>query len=596
MRKNTTQQNENISRKSKTEIVIRLLKYLTPYKIKTIFVILLMLFVMVCNIINPYLLKVSIDTYVSTANIKGLISIGVFLLSLNFIAMFASRIRFIAMSSITNNILVNIRSEIYNHIQKLSFTFFDNRPVGKVLSRVIGDVNALQSLFSSSITNLIPELMNLLLVGIIIFFLNFKLALACIIFLPILTIAMFYIETNSRKRWQNYRQKRSNLNSYSHEDFSGIKVIQSFANEQYTTHNFKGMVQELVDSFIHAVKLQDFFWPLVELSWGIGTVVVFLVGYSSVRNGSLSLGTLIAFTMYIGMFWRPITNLANFYNSLITNLSAAERIFDILDIEPDIISLDNAKKIPKIKGSIEFKNVTFNYDLSSQPILSNVSFKVNAGETIALVGATGAGKTTIVSLLSRFYEVTKGEILIDGKNIKNVQLDSLRSQMGIMLQDTFLFSQSIKENIRYGKLDATDEEIIAACKAVNAHDFIVNMKNGYDTEVSERGCRLSLGQRQLISFARALLANPRILILDEATSNIDTHTEQLVQQGIKKLMHNRTSFIIAHRLSTIRDCDKILVVDDGKLYEHGTHDELLNKKGIYYNLYTAQYSFLNNGA
>lgn len=288
-------------------------------------------------------------------------------------------------------------------------------------------------------------------------------------------------------------------------------------------------------------------------------------------------------------------NLSNFYNTLITNFSAAERIFDILDTEPVIKDIENAKKMKKIKGSVEFRNVNFAYDTNTN-ILKDISFKVNPGEKVALVGSTGAGKSTIISLLSRFYDVSDGEILVDGENINGVELESYRSQMGVMLQDTFLFSTTIMENIRYGKLDATDDEVIEAAKSVHAHEFIMKLEKGYDTEVNERGSRLSLGQRQLISFARALLANPRILILDEATANIDTETEKLVQYGIEKLLEGRTSFVIAHRLSTIRDCHKIMVIDDGKIVEVGTHKELLNNKGIYYNLYMAQYSYIKEGA
>lgn len=288
-------------------------------------------------------------------------------------------------------------------------------------------------------------------------------------------------------------------------------------------------------------------------------------------------------------------NLSSFYNTLVTNFSAADRIFDILDIKPIIKNEKNAKEIGRISGNVEFKNVDFSYDENSH-VLKNINFKVNKGERIALVGATGAGKTTIVSLLSRFYDPTSGEVLIDGKDIRNVEIESLRSQMGIMLQDTFLFSTTIMENIRYGRLDATDEDVINAAKAVNAHEFIMKLENGYNTEVNERGSRLSLGQRQLVSFARALLANPRILILDEATSNIDTETEKLVQKGIERLLYGRTSFVVAHRLSTIRDCDKIMVINDGKIEEIGNHMELLNNRGSYYELYMAQYKFLSEGA
>ncbi|WP_418223438.1 ABC transporter ATP-binding protein [Clostridium isatidis] len=592
MESNLINKDEEVIRRSKTEIVLKLLEYLKPYKLKSFIVILLMIIVMICGIINPLLLEIAIDNYVVNKNVEGLIIIGAALIIINLIAWILSKIRWTMITSVTNNILVNIRHQLYSHIQTLSFDFFDSRPVGKILARVVGDVNALKNLFSQSIQSFIPQLLNLVCVAVIMFILNFKLALACTILLPILGIAMFYIEIHSRRRWEVYRNKRSNLNGFTHEDFSGIKVVQGFAREKETEKNFKAMVKELGDAFIKAVKLNDFFWPLVELSWGAGTLVVFFVGYKLITNNEIKIGTLIAFLMYVGMFWRPIMNLSNFYNTLITNFSAADRIFDILDVKPVIKNSKNAKNIGKIHGTVEFKNVSFSYDDNTE-VLKNVSFKVNKGERIALVGPTGAGKSTIISLLSRFYDPTSGEILIDGKNIKYVDLESLRSQMGIMLQDTFLFSTTIMENIRYGRLDASDEEVIAAAKAVNAHDFIMKLEKGYHTEVNERGSRLSLGQRQLVSFARALLANPRILILDEATSNIDTETEKLVQSGIEKLLYSRTSFVVAHRLSTIRDCDKIMVIDNGRIAELGNHDELIRKKGIYYDLYMTQYKFLN---
>ena len=595
MENNSIKKDEEVMRRSKSEITLKLLEYLKPYKLKSFVVILLMIFVMISGIVNPLLLEVAIDKYVVNKNVNGLIIIGGALIVLNLLAWILSKIRWTLITSITNDILVNIRHELYSHIQYLSFDFFDGRPVGKILSRVVSDVNALKNLFSQSIQSLIPQLLNLLCVAIIMFIMNFKLALASVTLLPILGIAMFCIEIYSRRRWEVYRNKRSNLNGFTHEDFSGIKIVQGFAKEEGTEKNFKSMVKELSDSFTKAVMLNDFFWPLVELSWGAGTLVVFAVGYKLVMNGEIKIGTLIAFSMYVGMFWRPIMNLSSFYNTLITNFSAADRIFDILDMKPVIKNTENAKKIGKIKGFVEFKNVDFSYDENTK-VLKDVSFKVNKGEKIALVGATGAGKTTIVSLLSRFYDPTSGEVLVDGKNIKYVELESLRSQMGIMLQDTFLFSDTIMENIRYGRLDATDEEVINAAKSVNAHNFIMKLENGYNTEVNERGTRLSLGQRQLVSFARALLANPRILILDEATSNIDTETEKLVQDGIEKLLHGRTSFVVAHRLSTIRDCDKIMVINDGRIEEAGTHDELLKNKGSYYDLYMAQYKFLSEGA
>lgn len=596
MARNSTNQDEKLEFHSRRYILKKLASYLKPFKGKVAIVILLMIFVTACGLINPYLLKMALDDFVPNSNIGGLIVIALGLMVVNLISLFAARIRIIMMSQVTNSILITIRHDLYSHIQKLSFSFFDNRPVGKVLARVMGDVNALKSLFATSITSFIPQLLSLVFVTIIMFSLNFNLAVAAMIILPVLGLGLFSIEAKSRSRWLSYRQKRSNVNAYTHEDFSGIKVVQGLAEEKKSESRFHNMVSEMMDSFNSAVKLNDLFWPLVELSWGFGTILVYWLGAKLIVSSDISIGTLVAFSMYITMFWRPIMNISDFYNTLITNFAAAERIFEIMSVEPDIVSSDGASEMPKIKGTVEFKEVSFAYDDDDVTVLKNVSFKVNPGDSIALVGATGAGKTTIINLLSRFYDVTDGSVLIDGIDVRSVTLESLRGQMGIMLQDTFLFSDTIKENIRYGRLDATDDEVIAAAKAVNSHDFIMKLEDGYETEVNERGSRLSVGQRQLISFARALLANPRILILDEATSNIDTYTEMLVQNGINKLLKGRTSFVIAHRLSTIRDCDKIMVIDDGRIVEAGTHDELLKLKGYYYNLYMAQYRFLKEGA
>ncbi|MBU3190882.1 ABC transporter ATP-binding protein/permease [Clostridium bowmanii] len=595
MARNSTQQDEQFEETSKGKLMIRIFSYLKPFKLKVVLVILLMILVMVCSLLNPYILKLAIDKYIGTSNIRGLAQIAGFMLVFNVISLIASRIRINIMASVTNSALLNIRQELYTHIQKLSFTFFDNRPVGKILARVIGDVSSLQDLFDNSVTSFIPEILTLVFVTIIMFSMNIKLALISISFLPVLVICLFSIEIFSRKRWQIYRAKRSNLNAFTHEDFSGIRIVQSFATEDKTSKTFVNYVSDMMNSFLKAVRLNDLFWPMVELSWGVGSLLVYWYSVPLIKSKALTIGELVAFTAYISMFWRPIMNISNFYNTLITNFSSAERIFEILDIKPDIITIDKAIKMPKIKGDVEFKNVVFSYD-NDVSVLNNVSFKIKAGETIALVGPTGAGKTTIINLISRFYDADSGEVLVDGKNVSHVDIESLRSQMGIMLQDTFLFSTTIMENIRYGKLDATDAEVIACAVAVNADSFIMKLDNGYATDVNERGSRLSVGQRQLISFARALLANPRILILDEATSNIDTTTERLVQKGIKKLLFNRTSFVIAHRLSTVRDCDKIMVIDDGRIVEGGTHAQLINLKGLYYDLYMSQYKFLNEGA
>lgn len=595
MPRNTTSKDEDTLKTSKSLLVKRLFAYMKPFKLKITAVIILMIVVMGINLVNPYLLKEAIDKHVTNKNYNGLLIIGIFFSALNVFSMFLSRARINIMSEVSNKIVLNIRQELYTHIQKLSFTFFDNRPVGKILARVVGDVNSLQQLFSDSVTNLIPEILTIVCTLFLMFSINFRLTLAAVATLPLLIGGLFFIETFSRKRWQNYRKKKSNLNAFIHEDFSGIKVVQSYNMEEKTSYSFKNYCGSMMNSFIRAVRLNDLFWPMVELCSGIGIVLVYWSSVKLVNTGSISIGTLVAFTAYISIFWRPIMNITNFYNSLITNFAAAERIFDILDTKPDIENKGSEIIMPLINGNVQFKNVSFGYD-DGTTVLDDVSFNVKAGEKIALVGPTGAGKTTIINLISRFYDTKKGNVLIDGYDVKNVDLESLRSQMGIMLQDTFLFSMSIADNIRYGKLDASDEEVINAAKAVNAHDFIMKLEKGYETNVNERGSRLSVGQRQLISFARALLADPRILILDEATSNIDTQTERLVQSGIKKLLHGRTSFVIAHRLSTIRDADRIFYVDDGKIIESGTHAELLAKKKAYYELYMSQYKFISQGA
>lgn len=595
MAKNTVNQDEKVIALKGKDILFRLVKYMKPYGAKIAAVLLLMLVVTGVGLLSPMLLKIAIDDFIGAKNVKGLALIGAGLIGLNLISMFASKYATFNMNKTTHNILRTIRQELYEHIQKLSFSFFDERPVGKILARVVGDVNSLSELFNKSVTTVIPQVLTLIFVTVIMFSMNVKLALISMAMLPPLCIGIAGIQIISRKRWQVFRQKRSNLNGFTHESFSGMRIIQNFTFEKESRKRFKNSVGEMRSGFINAVKLNDWLWPIVEVSFGASTLIVFLVGANLAKSGEVSIGTITAFISYTSMFWRPILNIASYYNTLITNFAAAERIFEIMDVKPGIDELESADVMPKIKGRVEFENVSFAYEKDTQ-VLHNVSFKVKPGENIALVGPTGAGKTTITSLISRFYDTTEGRVLIDGKDVSKVNLNSLRSQMGVMLQDTFLFSDSIKENIRYGKLDATDEEIIAAAKAVSAHEFIMKLENGYDTQVNERGSRLSVGQRQLISFARALLANPRILILDEATSNIDTATEILVQNGINKLLSGRTSFVIAHRLSTIRDCDRIMVIDDGEIIEAGTHEELLNLRGAYYKLYMAQYSFLREGA
>jgi ATP-binding cassette subfamily B protein len=538
----------------------------------------------------------AIDNYIAEKNILGLVWLSIGMLVVNLFAMWVSKMRMIKMGEISNDIVVNIRHDLYNHIQKLSFNFFDERPVGKILARIMGDINSLQQFFNSLVTSLIPEVITVVTVIIIMVSMNARLTGITMIVMPPLFLALFIIQIIGRKRWENFRKKRSNLNAYTHETFSGIKVVQSFTAEDFTKNNFRGYVGNMVGSFIHAARLQYKFGPLIELSYGLGLIAIYWYSFGLVGQNLITIGEIFAFTWYITKFWRPIWNIANFYNVLITSFAATDRIFEILDIKPVVENNKNGvKKLENINGEIEFENVSFSYDKDTQ-VLKNVDLKVKPGESIAFVGPTGAGKTTIVNLISRFYDPTEGKILLDGHDLKDLDLENLRTHMGIMLQDTFLFSTTIYENIQYGKLDATKSEVINAAKTVGLHDFIMSLKDGYDTEVNERGSRLSVGQRQLISLARALLADPKILILDEATSNIDTKTERLVQMGIEKLLENRTSFVIAHRLSTIRDVDRIVFIKDGRISEMGTHEELINMKNDYFDLYLSQFKFIKQGA
>ena len=491
------------------------------------------------------------------------------------------------MAKVCNNVLVNIRQELYTHIQTLDFKFFDSRPTGKILARIIGDINSLKDVLSNSVTTLIPDFITICAVVIIMFVKNPLLAAASLISIPFMIIGIWFIQSRSHVKWQIHRKKSSNLNAFVHEDLSGIRIIQSFHAENETRETFHNLVKEHRGSFMDAVLYADAFGSVVDFCWGFGCVSLWYTGIVILGVEQVSIGTLIAFGTYITMFWQPIMNLSNFYNQLITNISGAERIFEILDTKSGITDAEEVISMPSIEGAVDFEQVSFSYDENTK-VLQNVSFHINPGETIALVGPTGAGKTTIVNLISRFYDVQEGTIKIDGHDIKSVSIESLRKQMGIMTQDNFLFTGTIRENIAYGKLDATEDEIIAAAKAVHAHDFIMKLPKQYDTVLEERGGGLSVGQKQLLAFARTMVSMPKILILDEATSSIDTKTELLVQEGIEALLKGRTSFVIAHRLSTIQRADRIFVIDNGGIQEEGNHETLMAKKGAYYQLQMAQ--------
>jgi len=590
---NNFREDEVMVEKINAFTIKRLFGYLRPH-MKAVFQTLLLMGIATgVDLLNPYFLKIGIDKYIANGDGVGILVIGAIMIVINSLSMFSARIRMVKMAKVTNDILLTVRQQLYTHIQKLSFSFFDNRPVGKILARIIGDVNSLNDLFTNSVTSLIPEAVKITAVVVIMLIMNWRLAFISLITIPFMMLILILVSRFSHKGWQNFRKKASNMNAFTHEDFSGIRVVKAFAAEKETSKTFWTLVVDWRNAFVSAVKYADFVWPSVEMSWGVGTIVVFSYGLVLIDTGTITIGLLVAFSSYIGMFWQPVMNISNFYNQLVTNITGAERIFEILDIKPDIADKEGSRELPVIQGNVEFKHVTFSYE-AGKVVLKDVSFRVKAGETVALVGPTGVGKTTVVNLISRFYETQEGEVLIDGHDVTHVTVESLRSQMGIMMQDSFLFSGTIRDNIRYGKLDATDEEIEASAKVVQAHEFIMKFEKGYDTDVNERGARLSGGQKQLIAFARALLANPRILILDEATASIDTHTEKLVQDGIKKLLQHRTSFVIAHRLSTIQSADRIMVIENGNVSEVGTHDELMQAQGSYWSLFMAQFKFLGD--
>ena len=584
---NSFKEDEKAAEVSKLKTLGRLFSYLLQYKLPIFSVLLIMAYCVAVSLINPLLIESAIDNYIAVKDFQGLYKLAAFAITLNLVLIVLVKLRMYIMAKVCNSVLVDIRQQLYTHIQTLDFHFFDSRPTGKILARIIGDINALKDVLSNSVTTLIPDFITVCAVVAIMFVKNPVLAAASLISIPFMVAGVWFIQTRSHAKWQIHKKKSSNLNAFVHEDLSGIRIIQSFHAEDETRQTFRTLVQEHRQSFMDAVLYADAFGSVVDFCWGFGSVSLWYTGIVILGIDKVTIGTLIAFGTYISMFWQPIMNLSNFYNQLITNISGAERIFEILDTKSAITDSDNVVEMPPIQGSVDFSHVSFSYDENTK-VLEDVNFHINSGETIALVGPTGAGKTTIVNLISRFYDVQKGSVFIDGHDIKSVSIESLRRQMGIMTQDNFLFTGTIRENIAYGKLDATDEEIIAAAKAVHAHDFIMKLPKGYDTYLEERGGGLSVGQKQLLAFARTMVSMPKILILGEATSSIDTQTELLVQDGIEALLKGRTSFVIAHRLSTIQKADRIFVIDNGGIIEEGNHEALMAKGGAYYKLQMAQ--------
>jgi len=541
----------------------------------------------ISGLIGPLFVKTALDEAVPNKDIRQLLLMGVFLTASIIVSVALSAVRNILVAKAGAGIIHDIRQDLFAHLQKLSFSFFDSRPHGKIFVRVVPYVNSVSDALSNGIINFVIEILNIFFIIFFMYKVDPHLATVTVVGLPLLAIFIWTIKPAQRRAWQAVSNKGSNINAYIQESIDGVRVTQAFDRQDKNLEIMNDLANQRNNAWMKAIYISNTVWfsteSISQLVWSF----VYIMGVFWM-NPMASFGMLLVMGNYAWRFWQPIINLANIYNTFITAMSYLDRIFDTIAEPITIQDVPNAVEFPFVRGHVEFKNVSFSYD-GVRKVLNNISFNGRPGESIAIVGPTGAGKTTIVNLLSRFYNIEEGQVLIDGQDIMKVTLASLRSQMGIMLQDNFLFTGTIADNIRYGKLDATDDEIKAAAQLIGAHHFIEKLPQGYNTQITERGGGISQGERQLLAFTRTLISNPRILILDEATSSIDTGTEQLVQDGIRTLMKGRTSFIIAHRLSTIRNCSNIMFISDGQIVESGTHEELMEMKGRYYELCLAQY-------
>ena len=538
-------------------------------------------------LLGPIITQKALDEVIPAGDRKMLIILAALLVVIFAISVLFTTIRSRIMVKVSQTIIYDIRKDLFAHLQKLSFQYYDDRPHGKILIRVVNYVNSVSDMLSNGLINIILEVINLIFIIIFMFVVDVQLSLIVMCGVPILAFFMLWMKNKQRKAWQAVSNKSSNLNAYLQENIVGAKVAQMFAREDENAKIFDDLTEDFRGTWMTAVRYSNLVWPGIDTIAVFIRAAIFIAGLVIFGAGNKSVGTIVAISSYASRFWQPIMNLGNIFNNFINNIAYLERIFETMDEKVTVDDASDATEMPPIKGKVEFENVCFSYE-ENKEVLHNVSFSVNPGESVALVGPTGAGKSTIVNLISRFYNLNSGRILIDGQDISKVTLKSLRSQMGIMLQDSFIFSGTIEDNIRYGKLDASLSEIFEASKKVCADDFISSLPDGYKSEVHERGSLLSQGQKQLVSFARTLLSDPAILILDEATSSIDVQTEKALQAGLNTMLQGRTSFIIAHRLSTIRNCDRIMYIDNGGIVEAGSHEELMARKGAYYQLYTAQ--------
>ncbi len=564
--------------------------YIARHKGKFIKTFVISIVSILLSLLTPLLTMLVIDNFIPDKNVSGIIAAGVAFIAVSVVIAVCNRVRARLNSLSGQHIISEMRADLFAHLQKLPFDYYDGRPAGKILVRVVNYINTVADFLSSGLINfLIEPLAMIFIVLYAAIFVSWRLTLVMLCGLPLFAVYIFLIKKNQRRAWQVVSNKSSNMTAYLAENINGVRVTQAFSREGENQEVMENLLAENRSVWMRAVRITHSMWPVTSFLARLVTAAIYVIGAAAISGTEsvLEPGVIIAMAGYAGRFWGPLQNLGNLYNNLINTVAYLERIFQVLDEPVTVADREGAYELPEIQGNVTFLNVTFEYD-PGIPVLKGVTFEAQEGESIALVGPTGAGKSTIINMLSRFYNIAGGTVYIDGHDIGEVTLASLRRQMGIMLQDTFIFSGNIIENIRYGRLDATDSECIEAAKTVFADEFIQKLPKGYYTPVNERGEGFSAGQKQLISFARTLLSDPRILILDEATSSIDTHTERLVQEGIARLLVGRTSFIVAHRLSTIRNCTQILYIDGGNIAEQGSHDELMAKKGLYHALYMSQ--------